>query len=230
MDQERQPRVRAGRIDLVLPGPDHAEHDRVDRLQVARVGGQLDLDVGPRLADTYLPTGTEVVLHVARPLDRRRVDVALELAEDLVVALADDVGQHVQPAAVGHADDGAVEVGVGGGRQDPVQDGRSPTRPLQTEALRADVLGGQEPLERLGGVEPSRRWRSSSESSWNLTPRPSTGSSAAPRSPGCACTRCRWSGSTRRAARRAARPGASSSLPATPPVRNSRSRSQIVRP
>jgi hypothetical protein len=35
----------------------------------------------------------EVVLHVARSLHRVGVDLALELLEDLVVALSDDVGR-----------------------------------------------------------------------------------------------------------------------------------------
>ena len=56
------------------------------------------------------------------------------------------------------------------------------------------------------------------------------GSSAARRCPGCACTRCRSCGSRRRAARGAGRPASCVSRPATPPVRNSRSRSQMVSP
>ena len=103
---------------------------------------------------TYLPDRAEVVLHVAGALDRRRVDVALELPEDLVVALAHDVGQHVEPAAVGHAEDRAVEPAVGGRRQHLVEDGDRGLRALEPEALGADVLRGQEPLERLGRVQP----------------------------------------------------------------------------
>jgi hypothetical protein len=41
---------------------------------------------------------------------RGRVQVALELGEDLRVGLADDVGQHVQPAAVRHAEYGLVHL------------------------------------------------------------------------------------------------------------------------
>ena len=40
-------------------------------------------------------------------------EVALELAEDLRVGLADDVGQHVEAAAVRHADDHLVEAVLG---------------------------------------------------------------------------------------------------------------------
>ena len=160
---------------------------------------------------TYLPRRAEVVLDVAGALHRRRVDVALELAEDRVVALAHDVGQHVEPAAVGHADDGRVEPGVGGRGEDLVEDRDRRLGALEAEPLRADVLRGEELLERLGGVEAledavlgvlvERR---------TGRPRPWSGSSAAPRCPGCACTRRRSCGSTRRAARRAGRRAASS--------------------
>src|SRR3546814_10856559 len=61
-----------------------------------RRDGDLDLVAGTR---HELTLGAEVVLHVAGALDRARVDVALELAEDLRVVLADDVGQHVETAA-----------------------------------------------------------------------------------------------------------------------------------
>ena len=154
-----------------------------------------------------LADGAEVVLHVAGALHGAGIDVALELLEDLVVALADDVGEHVEAAAVGHAEH----------RRRRARRRRPPTGSvsrigmrrlgaLEPEALGADVLGGEELLERLGGVEPlddaalavlgqlERR-----------RPRACSGSSAARRCPGCACTRCRWCGSTRRAARRAGR-------------------------
>ena len=62
-----------------------AASDTFDRLAVGRGEGAL---------------GAEVVLHVAGAVRRRRVDVALELAEDLAVGLADDVGEHVEAAAV----------------------------------------------------------------------------------------------------------------------------------
>ena len=44
VDQDRQHRVAPGRIDEVHLGPGHALDDRVDGLEVRRVGRQLDLD------------------------------------------------------------------------------------------------------------------------------------------------------------------------------------------
>ena len=110
-------------------------------------------DVGPRRADV-LALHAEVVLDVAGTLDRRRIDVALELGEDRLVALAHDVGQHVESAAVRHAEHGGVEARVGGVRQDLVEHGNRGLGTFDAEALRADVLGGEELLERLGGVQP----------------------------------------------------------------------------
>ena len=100
-----------------------------------------------------LALGAQVVLHVTGALDGPRVDVALELAEDLGVALADDVGQHVQPAAVRHADADLLQAGVGGLLADLVQQGDGGLAALQGEALLTDELGLQERLEDLGLVQ-----------------------------------------------------------------------------
>ncbi len=126
--------------------------DRVDGLEVRRVRGDRDLDPVLR-AGLELALGAEVVLHVAGALDGARVDVALELAEDLGVLLADDVGEHVEPAAVGHADRDLVEAGLGGRLADLVDDRDRGLAALEGEPLLADELGLQEGLERLGLVE-----------------------------------------------------------------------------
>src|SRR3546814_20532241 len=114
---------------LFRSGPGHADHDGVDRLEVARVGGQLDGDVLAGAADE-LADLPEVVLHVAGALHRVGVDLALELLEDLVVALAHDVCEHVEAPAVGHADHRAVEVVVGRRLEDRVEDGYGRLRAL----------------------------------------------------------------------------------------------------
>ena len=152
----------------------------------------------------------EVVLHVARALGRLRVDAALELLEHLVVALADDVGEHVEAAAVRHAHDDAVEVVVGRRLEDGVEDRDRRLGALEAEALLADVLGAEERLERLGGVELGEDVALVLEGEVGVAPlRPAPGSSAAPRAPGCACTRCRSCGSRRRAACRRISPSGS---------------------
>ena len=54
---------------------------------------------------------------------------------------------------MGHADDRAVELGVGSRLEDGVEDRDGGLGAFEAEPLLADVLGGQELLEGLGGVE-----------------------------------------------------------------------------
>ena len=129
--------------------------DRVARLQVARVGHQRGRD-RPPVGGVEDPLRAEVVLDVAGPLHAARIQVALELLEDLPVGLADDVGQDVQPAAVRHADDGLVELGVGGLGEHRVDQRDQGLGALEGEPALADVLGLQEHLERLGHVQPAQ--------------------------------------------------------------------------
>ena len=142
----------AGEVEPVLLGPHDALEDGVDRLEVGGVRRQVDLGHGAVLGHE-LALGAEVVLHVAGALDRLRVLLALELAEDLAVGLAGDVGQHVEAATVRHADAHLVEALARGAAQDPVEQGDDRLAALEAEPLLADELGLQERLERLGGVE-----------------------------------------------------------------------------
>ena len=104
VDEDRQDgEVLAGAVEPVLLGADDALEQRVDRLEVARVGREVDLRRHAALRGE-LALGAEVVLHVAGTLDGPRVELTLELAEDLAVALARDVRQDVEAPAVRHAD------------------------------------------------------------------------------------------------------------------------------
>ncbi len=123
-------------VDDVLLGAHDALEDRVDGLEVRRVGLQADRDrVAGQARERAL--GAEVVLHVARAVRGARVDVALELAEDLRVALADDVGEHVEAAAVRHADRDLVEALLGRALQDAVEQRDERLAALEREALLA---------------------------------------------------------------------------------------------
>ena len=97
----------------MLLGADAALDDGVDRLQVAGVGRQRQVDLVALAADAVAGEA-EVVLHVAVAGHRVGQVVFLELGEDLGVGLAEDVGQDVEPAAVGHAEDDLANAVVGG--------------------------------------------------------------------------------------------------------------------
>ena len=200
-------------------------------LEMARVAGEGEAH---RAAARRLVAalGAEVVLHVARALGRVGVELALELPEDLPVGLADHVGEHVQAAAVRHADDAPP---------------RRRRRRRGRAARRASGSGSRRPRGRSACGR--RTWCGGR----SRTPPPRSAAR------GCAaCARCRTAVCSRSTllldprllvgildvhvleadgagvgvAQRCAgcRAAASSARPPIPAQGNSRSRSQIVRP
>ena len=73
--------------------------------------------------------------------------------EDVAVGLAHDVGQHVQSAAVRHADDGLFHAAVGRVVENRLQGHDGRLRAFESEALLSDVARVQERLEDLGLAE-----------------------------------------------------------------------------
>ena len=173
-----------------------ALEDGVDRLEVGGVRGEVDLRARAVLGDE-LPSVPRWYFTSPEPWTELRVLLALELAEDLPVGLAGDVREHVEPAAVGHADADLVHRRVGGPAEDPVEEGDDRLAPLEGEPLLPDELRLEEGLERLGGVEPAQDPQllvaaGLGVADLDLGP----GSTRAGRGPGCACTRCRRCGSS----------------------------------
>ena len=151
MHEHRHGAVRAVALAVLLGAHDALEH-AVDGLQVRGVRGEVDLDLFTRRRGEGA-LRTEVVLDVTRALHVAGILRALELAEDLAVGLARDVGEHVEATAVRHADGDLVELIVGSLLHDLVKQRNQRLATLEAEALLADVLRLQEGFERLGLVE-----------------------------------------------------------------------------
>ena len=162
VDQDRQrqcmvePGDRSGSIGLLGAGA--TLDDRVDRLEVARVRRQDDLHLRV-VGGQEGSLGAEVVLHVVRATLRRCRGLdpgaaGLELGQDRLVADADDVGLHVQPAAVRHADHHVARAVVGGVAQDDVEHRHHGVQPLDAEALLPEVRLVEEALQALDRDEP----------------------------------------------------------------------------
>ncbi len=111
--------------------------------------GELGSGAGHELA-----RGPLVVLDVPRALHRVGVEVALELAEDLAVGLAHDVGEDIEPAPVRHAQHRLGGPDLGALLEDGVEEHDGRLGPFEAEALLPHVAGVEEPLEGLRGVEP----------------------------------------------------------------------------
>ena len=80
-----------------------AEHDGVDRLEVARVGDEAQVDL--IAVELAVGRGAEVIFDIARPADVVGVGAPPgEFVEDRAVRLAHDVGENIQAPAVRHPD------------------------------------------------------------------------------------------------------------------------------
>ena len=78
---------------ILLGAHDSLEH-RVDRLEVRRIGREVHGRIRA-VGRQERSGGAEVVLHIARALDRVVAVVSFEFAEDLRVGLTSDVRQNV---------------------------------------------------------------------------------------------------------------------------------------
>ncbi len=141
--------VFAGRAVLVLLGAHLAEHHRIDDLEMRRVRGQRQMHlVAVELA---VRRRAEVILHVAGAFDvvgRRRA--ALELVEDRAVRLVHHLRQHVEPAAMRHADDDLFDAERAAALDDLLQRRDHRLAAVEAEALGAGELQIAELLEALG--------------------------------------------------------------------------------
>ena len=88
---------------------------------MGRIGSKLNSDgvTGRASEDASL---TKVIFHIARALDRFGIGVAFELCKELLVFLADDVDENVEPTAVSHSQDRRLHRRVCRRRQQRVEE------------------------------------------------------------------------------------------------------------
>ena len=152
--------VALARRAVGLLGARPALDDRVDRLEVARIRRERHVNLTrARRADALR---AEVVLHVAAAaffadddgLDR---PLAFELAQDHLVRTADDVGEHVEAAAVRHPDHDLVRAGVGAELDRLVEHRHHHVEALDRELLLAEERAAQVALHALDLGEPAEQ-------------------------------------------------------------------------
>ena len=157
VDQDGQHRVRVvhqlARLATRLVGPRAALDHRVDELEMARVRRQRDRHAAPALRPVGA-RGAVVVLHVAgAALGRGGVGgqglLALELHQDRLVGAPHRVGQHVQPSAVGHAENHLARAALGGELDQLVEHRHERVESLDRELLLAQERLVEVRLERL---------------------------------------------------------------------------------
>ena len=155
---------RLGVLPRVLPlsrelaGPGDALGHGVDELEMARIGEERDRNLRP-VGKAVASLGPVVVLHVPGPgvgeiEASPPLRPALELHEDVAVVDAHDVGEHVDPAPVRHAEDDFAGAGLLDGA---VQHRNQHVRSLDGEALLAEVGSMKEALQPLDLREPRQQ-------------------------------------------------------------------------
>ena len=124
--------------------------NRVDDLKVRRVEGQGQVAGAARGRDV----GREA--HVVLDVARRQVALllAFEFGEEHRRRLAQRIDQHVQAAAVGHADHHFVDTHAAGDADRFIHGNDQRFAAFQRETLLADILGMQVALQRLGCGQP----------------------------------------------------------------------------
>src|SRR4051812_30156044 len=95
----------------------------------------------------------EVILHISVAGDRVGQVMSVELGKDLLVRFAKNIGEHIEPAAMGHAEDDLLGAGGSGGIDDRVEQRDERLGPFQRKPLLAQETCMQEPLERFAMMQ-----------------------------------------------------------------------------
>ena len=134
---------------LVLLGAHLAEHHGIDDLQMRRVGGQRQMDAV--VVELAVGRRAEMVFDVAGALDRVGVGgAALEFMEQRAVRLAQHLGQHVEAAAMRHADHDLLYAEIAAALDDLLQRRDQRLSAVEAEALGAGEFDIAEFLETFG--------------------------------------------------------------------------------
>ena len=151
MQDDGEDTLLAFLADAYLIGAGAAHDDGVDGLEVAGVGGEMQID-GVAVGGGVFAGGAHVVLHVATAEGAAWVDV-FKLGKDLGGGAADGVAHDVEAAAMRHGNEGAGDSGVGGCCEDLIEKWDEDGEAFEGEALGAEVALLDDLLEEIGADE-----------------------------------------------------------------------------
>ncbi len=149
VEQQRQDGAAPLVARASLLGPRPALDDRVDRLQVGRVRGEREVNVGARPCRS-IGRVSLVVLDVSRAEGAVEKRSVLELREQRLEGAPDDVREHAQPPAVRHPEDDLDDAVSRSVLDDHVEERNHRFGAFQGEALLPQELRVDEAFEELG--------------------------------------------------------------------------------
>ena len=149
VDEQRQHRAALVHVaEDALARARHAFDHGIDRLEVTRVGRESHTDLVPGGRRAFGEIA-KVVFDVAVAADDVRNVVLGEFVEDERERLVEEIGQHVETAAVGHAHDNFLHPARFAALQDGVENDEQRLGALERESFLPDVARVQEVLESL---------------------------------------------------------------------------------
>ncbi len=149
MHQEADDLISLGVLALLLLGADLAEDDRVDRFEMRGIRLQRKMD--EIAVEAAVARRAEMVFDVARALHVLGIDgIALEFREHGGERLAHHVGEHVQAAAMRHADHQLFHAELAAALDHLLERRDQRFAAIEAEALGAGVALVAEFLEHLG--------------------------------------------------------------------------------
>ncbi len=137
--------------EALLVGASAAHDDGVGGLEVAGVGGQMEV-YGFAGSGDEVAGGAGVVFDVASSEGGAGVNV-FELGKDVAGGSVDGVDHNVEAAAVAHGEDRAVDAELGCGGEELVKERDQDGEALEGEALGAEVALLDDLLEEVGAEE-----------------------------------------------------------------------------
>ncbi len=147
MNEHGQDLLAGGVAAALLARVDRPLDHRIHDLQVRRVEGKRHVDVAAGRAD--VGGEAHVVLHVSGAGHRLQVVLALELAEQLLWCLAEHVHEHVDAAAMRHAENDLLDAARAALLNEIVEHRDQAVCALEREALLPDVTRVQITLDSL---------------------------------------------------------------------------------
>ena len=134
---------------LVLLGAHLAEHHGIDDFEMRGVGGQRQMDLV--VVELAVRRRAEMIFDVAGALDRVGIGrAALEFMEQRAMRLAHHLGQHVEAAAMRHADHDLLHAEIAAALDDLLQRRNQRFAAVEAEALGAGEFEVAEFLEAFG--------------------------------------------------------------------------------
>ena len=147
VDEHREILRPAAVSRTVLLGTRTSNGDGIDCLQMARIGRQMDVDLGSAFGD-ILAGRTHVIFHVARTEHAARIHV-LEFAKDLFRGALRDIDNDVQSSAMAHPHDEFDGAVFAGHVEDFVQQRQERSVAFEREALVAEIARLQRLLKQV---------------------------------------------------------------------------------